>query len=407
MDYISLEKIRIENKKKICIFGAGKIGRTWAYDILTCAGFAIDCYCDNKMRAGSEIVNGIKTVAFDLLCEKSDEYLIFITVNEKLQDEIVSQLEENGITDYIRMGFLFLQELCESVIATQDTEVWERYKMIANDEEFLKRQFKYFLGYDLDLENPQTFNAKLQWLKLHDRNPEYTRLVDKYEFKKYIAQVLGEEYVIPTLGVWDSVDEIEWDKLPNQFVIKCTHDSGSVIICKDKNKFDVDNACKILGKHLKRNFFWAAREWPYKNINPKIIAEEYLVDESGYELKDYKIFVFHGKVKFIQVDFNRFAEHKRNIYTTQWEYIDMSIKYPTESKRCIKRPSRLNRIIDLAEKIAKDLPHGRVDFYSIDDAVYFGELTLYHGAGFEKFTPAEWDLKLGELIDLSEQGFVS
>ena len=402
MDYISLEKLRIENKKKICIFGAGKIGRTWAYDILTCAGFAIDCYCDNKIQAGNEIVNGIKTVAFDLLCEKPDEYLIFITVNEKLQDEIASQLEANGITDHIRMGFLFLQELCESVIASQDADVWERYKIIVDDKEFLKRQFKFYLGYDLDLKNPQTINAKLQWLKLYDRNPEYTQLVDKYEFKKYIAQVLGEEYVIPTLGVWDSVDEIEWDKLPNQFVIKCTHDSGSVIICKDKNKFDVDNACKILGKHLKRNFFWVAREWPYKSVKPRIIAEKYMEDLMGENI-DYKFLCHRGMCKYIFTCTERFmkTDLKVTFFDREWNKLPFKRYYPISEKK-IEKPKRYEQMLEIAERLSEKMAFVRVDFYEINGRLYVGEFTFFPGAGWEKFDPEEWDYKLGELIDLSK-----
>jgi len=400
MDYISLEKVRSGNKKKICIFGAGKIGRTWAYDILTCAGFTIDCYCDNKMQAGNEVVNGIKILTFDLLCKNQDEYLIFIAVNEKIQDEIIRQLEENDITNYVEMGFLFLQEICESVIASQDADVWERYKIIVDDKEFLKRQFKYSLGYELDLENPKTYNAKLQWLKLYDRNSEYTQLVDKYEFKKYIAQTLGEQYVIPTLGVWDSAEEVEWDKLPNQFVIKCTHDSGSVIVCEDKSVFDVNNAKKQLSKALRRNYFWAWREWPYKNVKPRIMAEKYL-SVNGEGVRDYKLSTFGGSVKLVLVVTGRFTER------TTTDFFDCNFKRLMFTKRMPvsdwppEKPEEFDEMIQIAEKLSKDILHVRVDFYLVERKVFVGEMTLYPNAGVVPFHPQEWDYNLGDYFDLN------
>ncbi len=178
MEYLTLEKVIKENERKICVFGAGKIGKTWAYDILTCVGFEINCYCDNKISAGTEIRDGIKTISFNDLCNEKN-YLVFIAVNEKIQDEIKQQFEENGITNYIMMGFLFFKEFCESVLYSKNEAVWERYKIIVDDKEFLKRQLQHSVGYELDIDNPKTFNKKLQWLKFHDRNPQYTKLVDK------------------------------------------------------------------------------------------------------------------------------------------------------------------------------------------------------------------------------------
>ena len=381
MDYLLLEKIQMENKKKICIFGAGRIGKTWAYDLLTCAGFSIDCYCDNKIGAGREIIAGIKTVDFHTLCEVKEQYLVFIAVNEKVQDEIRIQLEENGITNSIIMGFLFLQEFCESVLSSQDVEVIE---------------------YELNLENPKTYNAKLQWLKLYDRNPMYTKMVDKYEFKKFITQTLGEEYVIPTLGVWDSMEEIEWDKLPEQFVLKCTHDSGSVIVCKDKNEFDVNNACKILRKHLKRNYFWVAREWPYRDVKPRIMAEEYMEEEG--ELKDYKFFTFNGKVELLYVA----SDRMNTTVDTKFDYFDRTYKplgirqeHPNAEVFPWK-PLKFDLMIDIVEKLSKNINHVRVDLYEAAGKIYVGEMTFYHLAGLIKFEPVEWDYKLGELITLSK-----
>ncbi len=273
-----------------------------------------------------------------------------------------------------------------------------------NDETYLKMLYKVILGQKLNLKNPQTFNEKLQWLKLHDRNPEYTKMVDKYEAKKYVASKIGEEYIIPTLGVYDKFDDIDFNKLPNQFVIKCTHDSGGLVICKDKNKLDIKKARKKINKCLKRNFYWIGREWPYKNVKPRIIIEQYMTDESKVELKDYKIFNFNGKAKIIQVDYNRFVEHKRNLYDTDWNYIEAAIEYPTDKNVKINKPKSIEKMLELAEVLSKEIPHVRTDFYCIEDKIYFGELTFYHEGGFGKFSPEEFDRELGEWLKLPGGG---
>ena len=270
------------------------------------------------------------------------------------------------------------------------------------DEMYLQLQYQKILGKKMNLKQPKTFNEKLQWLKLYDRNSEYTKMVDKYEVKKYVANIIGEEYIIPTLGIYDSVEKIDFEKLPNKFVIKCTHDSGSTIICKDKNVFDVEKAKKEINRALKVNYYYFGREWPYKNVKPRIIIEKYMVDESETELKDYKIFNFNGVSKIIQVDFGRFKEHKRNLYDTNWNYIkELSIQYPTDPNTIIKKPENLEKMIELAQRLSQGIPHLRTDFYSINEKIYFGELTFYHGSGFEKFNTETWNKKLGDWIDLS------
>lgn len=269
-----------------------------------------------------------------------------------------------------------------------------------SDETFLKLHFRARTGYRLDLENPRTYNEKLQWLKLYDRNPLYPQLVDKYRAKEYVASLIGEEYIIPTLGVYNSFEEIDFEKLPGQFVLKCTHDSGSIYICRDKACLDRERAERILKRGLKRNPVRYGREWPYGQVTPRIIAEQYMEDESHQELKDYKIFTFSGKAAMIQVDYGRFSRHMRNLYSLDWEYLNAAISYPSDPQHVIPRPEKLELMIELAERLAQKLPHVRVDFYSIESRVYFGEMTLYHGAGFEKFEPAELGLWLGELLVL-------
>ena len=268
------------------------------------------------------------------------------------------------------------------------------------DSLYLKLSFEYNMNKKLNLENPETFNEKLNWLKLYNRKEEYTNLVDKYEVKKYIANTIGEQYIIPTLGIWEKFDDIDFDRLPNQFVLKCTHDSGSTIICKDKNKFDKKTAKKKIEKALKKNFYYICREWPYKNVKPRIIAEKYMVDESREELKDYKIFNFNGECKVIEVDYNRFENHKRNFYTPNWDYIDLRILYPNDPTHIIEKPKKLNLMLELANKLSQNIPFVRTDFYSIDDKIYFGELTFYHEAGYGKFYPEEYDKIFGKWINL-------
>jgi hypothetical protein len=268
------------------------------------------------------------------------------------------------------------------------------------DDKYLKKKYKLVMGTELNLDNPKTFNEKLQWLKLHDRKPVYTTMVDKYEAKKYVGNIIGEEYIIPTLGVWDTFEDVDFNKLPEQFVLKCTHDSGGLVICKDKLSLDMEAAHKKINRCLKRNYYYHGREWPYKNVKPRIIAEKYMTDESGVELKDYKIFNFNGEPKMIQVDYNRFVKHKRNLYTTDWEYIDAAIKYPTDASVDIKKPEKLDEMLELAKILSAGIPHVRTDFYSINDKIYFGELTFYHESGMGKFDPEQFGVDMGSWIKL-------
>ena len=272
-----------------------------------------------------------------------------------------------------------------------------------SDSFYLKMIFRAKLGYSLDLKNPKTFNEKLQWLKLYDCNPLYTQLVDKYEVRKFVAEKIGEEYLIPLLGVWDRFEDIDFDALPSQFVLKCTHDSGSVVICKDKTAFDIKVAQNKLNKCLKRNFYYVGREWPYKDVKPRIICEKYMEDESGAELKDYKIFCFNGMPKIIQVDFDRFTNHKRNLYDVEWNYIPVSIQYPTDQNNIVNKPEKLEKMLNFAKILSKNIPHVRVDFYSIHDKIYFGELTFTHGSGYENFEPEEFGLQMGSWLELPRE----
>lgn len=272
------------------------------------------------------------------------------------------------------------------------------------DEKYLKIKYKLVMNRTLDLENPKTFNEKLQWLKLYDRNPEYTKMVDKYEAKKYVANIIGEEYIIPTLGVYDKFDDIDFQTLPNQFVLKCTHDSGGLVICKDKKQFNIEEAKKKINKCLKTNYYYTGREWPYKNVKPRIIAEQYMEDENSKELIDYKFLCFNSKAKYVFTGTERFSKNglKITFFDMNWNKMPFERHYPS-SKQKIKKPKKFELMVELAEKLSNDIPFVRVDFYELNDIVYFGELTFYPGSGWEEFNPEEWDLKLGNMLELPKE----
>lgn len=269
------------------------------------------------------------------------------------------------------------------------------------DAQYLKMLYRVKTGNKLHLDDPQTLNEKLQWLKIHDRKPIYTKMVDKYEVRKIIAEQVGEEYLIPLLGVWNKFDDIDFDKLPEQFVLKCTHDSGGLAICTDRERFDKEAARKKIEHCMRRNYYTNSREWPYKDVEPRIIAEEYMVDESGWELKDYKIFCFNGHAEYVEVDFNRYVNHKLNTYDFDWNPLNFCDSSKNDYDANIPKPNRLMEMKEIAEKLSKDMDFLRVDFYSIDNRIFIGELTLCPGSGCIAFEPKETDLYYGKKLKLT------
>lgn len=272
------------------------------------------------------------------------------------------------------------------------------------DKPYLKICYRLKHHKKLNIKNPQTFNEKLQWLKLYDRKTEYTVMADKYRVREYVGNICsGKVKMIPLVGgPWNSADEIDIDKLPEQFVLKCNHDSGSVIICRNKEEFDWEAAKKKLNDCMKHNYWYLGREWVYKDIKPCIIAEKYMTDESGSELKDYKIFNFDGKAEMIQVDYDRFGEHKRKLFNTNWKLLHIQLQYIGD-KREIAKPKLLKEMLEAAAELAAGIPFLRTDFYVIKNEIYFGELTFYPESGFGKFRPEEWDRKVGEWLVLPKQ----
>lgn len=265
--------------------------------------------------------------------------------------------------------------------------------------------FRLVFGYELNLKHPRTFCEKLQWLKLYDRRPEYTTMVDKYAVKQYVADIIGEEYIIPTFGVWDKVEDIDWQSLPNQFVMKCTHDSGGLIICKDKSQLDIEEAKQKLNKSLCYNYYLNGREWPYKNVPRRIIAEKFMAPEKTpvpKDLPDYKFFCFNGEPKYCQVIRDRNTKETIDFYDMDWKHQEFVGLNPVACNGLtpVACPENLDEMKDICRKLAKDISFVRVDLYVIDDRKYFGELTFYPTSGFGVFTPDEWNDRLGDLLTL-------
>ena len=269
-----------------------------------------------------------------------------------------------------------------------------------SDKAFLKMKYRLVMGEKLNLKNPKTYNEKLQWLKLYNHEDHMTMMADKYEVRKYIADTIGEEYLIPMIGVWDSVDDIDFNSLPDQFAMKCNHTSGNgVVICKDKSKLDIEKTKKEMKKAMKMDYFSQNREWPYKNIKRRIIAEKYMVDESGTQLKDYKFFCFGGEVKAMFVATDRGVDTRFDFFDNDFNHLDM-LNGHENAVNPISKPRGFEEMKALAEKLSVGMPHARVDFYDINGKVYFGEITFYHWGGFVPFEPKEWDYTFGSWITL-------
>ena len=281
----------------------------------------------------------------------------------------------------------------------------KRILNMLSDKTYLKIMYFYHMKKRLNFGNVTTFNEKLQWLKLHDRKEIYTTMVDKYEVKKYVADLIGGEYVVPTYGIYESYNEIDFDVLSNQFVLKVTHYGGSrgVFIIKDKNTINYSNIENEIEKLLKENLYNYSREWPYKNVKPRIIIEKYMKNEDEEELKDYKLFCFNGKPKIILVCSERFSSSNmcETWFDEDWNLMDI-IEGNHRVDKNIKPPQSFKKMKYLASQLSKNIPFVRIDFYEVNSKIYFGEMTFFPASGFEKFEPKEWDKKLGEMIDLEK-----
>ena len=271
-----------------------------------------------------------------------------------------------------------------------------------NDELYLKLLFYFMMGKHLDLQHPKTFNEKLQWLKLYNRRPEYTTMVDKYAVKDYVASKIGKEYIIPTLGVWDKPEQIEWDKLPNQFVLKTTHGGGNtgVVICKDKSIFDRGKAIAKLNRSLQTDIYITLREWPYKNVPKRIIAEEYIEDSQSKDLVDYKFFCFNGIADSVMLCLDRQeGETKFYFFDAHWQlkrYNPRGVNAPKDFT--IPKPEKIDEMFHIAEELSKGLPYARIDLYLVDGHIYFGEITLFPASGLDFNLLPATDAYFGNLL---------
>lgn len=273
------------------------------------------------------------------------------------------------------------------------------------DEAFLKLRFYGEMGQLLDLKGPTTFSQKQQWLKLHNRNPEYTRLVDKYQVRQYIADTIGPEYLIPMLGVWDDPDEIDFDKLPDQFVLKCNHNSGrGMCICKDKSNLDFDKVRRDLRRGLQQDYYKIGREWPYKDVPRKIICEQYMEDRETKELRDYKFFCFDGNAETVMVATERESgDPKFYFFSDQWELLRLNLRGQNAPEDfTLPKPEKLDEMFKIASALSKEFPFLRVDLYHCNGRIYFGELTLFPQSGFDANLLRSTDEYFGKLVDLNK-----
>lgn len=271
------------------------------------------------------------------------------------------------------------------------------------DDVYLTRKFKAIMGYDLDLDSPKTFNEKIQWLKIHDQNPRYTKMVDKYDAKEYVGSVIGEEHIVETYGVWDRFDDIDFGSLPSSFVLKCTHDSGGLVICKDKDVLDINSAKEKIERCLKRNYYFYTREWPYKDVKPRIIAEKYIEMENGGGLIDYKFFCFNYEPKLLYI--SRGLDHHPTAQISFYGMDGTEMPYHRKDYKPYHNallPSNFSEMKEISHKLAQDIgcPFVRIDLYSICNRVYFSEITFSPCSGMVPFEPAAADRDIGDLLIL-------
>lgn len=282
-------------------------------------------------------------------------------------------------------------------------EALMRYNRFFSDKMYLRLMFHLKMGYWPNLKHPKTFSEKLQWLKLYNRRPEYKMMVDKAAVKDYVAGLIGKQYIIPTLGIWERPENINWESLPNQFVLKTTHGGGStgVVICKNKTIFDRNKAITKLNEAMKQDIWGKLREWPYKDMHKQIIAEQYLEDESG-NLTDYKFYCFNGKVKYCETITGRFTKKQIDFFDLDWNHEEFTFNgYEFADERPIK-PECFDTLVEVAGKLCKDKPYSRIDLYVVGNKVYFGEITFFPASGFRGFHPYDWNNRLGNMITLPE-----
>lgn len=407
MKYVELENvIRNTEGKYICLFGAGLIGCTWAYDLLKQMGCRIDFYCDNNKEADLVIRDEIRTISLEALYSLKENVLVFITVGSKNQESIRNQLKKNGVHSIVQMDYLFLQIFIESLNDTDDLNLKKKFQFILDDEEYICRQFKYKLGYELNIKNPTTLNEKIQWLKINDRKPIYTQLADKFLAREFIKEKFGEEYLVPLLYTTSDWRDIIPDNIPNEpCIIKTNHSSGDYQIIRDRGTIDWKKIRMKYEKELMKNFYYANREFQYKNIKPMIIIERLLMLSNGKIPNDYKLHFFNGRCEFIYCSIDREGANYRKVYDINWQPLEFAWASEVKNLKSqqgpdIPRPGSFEKMLNIGYEIAKNMKYVRVDFFDVDGKLYCGEITLHHGAGYDAFYPEKYDLYYGQKLSL-------
>lgn len=388
---IFIEENRLlDEAKHIVVYGAGVVGKSSFLRLSK--RYKIDCFVVTKRKNGENSFLDVPIYEIRELEYTPDDTTVIIGVYDNLQDEVVNTLKK---FDFSKIVFPFIEPL-NYIYYTNCLEL--------DIKSELQDLYRMRMGEDIDIDHPKTFNQKLQWMKLYDNIPIKTLLSDKYQVREWVAEKIGAEYLVPLLGVWDSFDDIDFDKLPNCFVLKCTHGSGMNVIVNDKSQFDLDMAKRKFANWMQMNYAYSGFEMNYANIKPRIIAEKMLGAEEGKaDIPDYKLMCFHGEVKCSFVCSERFSTGllKVTFYDSAWKTMPFERHYP-RSEYPIDKPQNYDKMVKLAERLASDLIFVRVDFYEVNGKIYFGELTFYPGSGMEEFAPPEWDKKLGDWIHLAD-----
>lgn len=394
----------IYNNKEIIIFGAGYLGYN-ILEVLKNKLINVIAFCDNNYKNFKETYLGIPIISPDELKNKyvdNDNILVQIAVYKKIGGgTIFNQLKDLGFNNIIEFNEdLFFIEFEKY---KRDYDFYENLPLDKYEEE-LSRWYEIVTKEKLDLSNPRTFNEKMQWLKLYDSTPLKTRLADKYLVRDWIKEQIGEEYLIPLLGVYNTFDEIDFDKLPNKFILKTNHGCGWHLIVQDKSKIDIEKAREDFTKWLNTNFaFCAGFEMHYLNIPPKIVAEEYLENKNN-SLNDYKFMCFNGHIEYLFVISDRYSNYNKVCFDLNFKKSKLQhYSNINEDFSDIKKPINFEKMIELSKKISKDFPTVRVDFYEVNGKIYFGELTFTSMSGTEKFYPKEYNLIMGDLINLPQK----
>lgn len=385
-------KKQAENYKTVIIYGIGVYGRRCYFDIMDLAGSGVTILLAATRPDDNQRFHGLCVHRLRSLLQYKEEALVIVAVSDKYKREM---------EDYA--GKLGFQNIYAPVIRLND-DSWVKSNPDFDIRKEISDWYEVYTGKSVDLDHPKTYNEKIQWLKLRDSTRIKGRLSDKYLVRDYVKEMIGGQYLVPLRGVWNSFDEIDFGQLPEQFVLKCTHGSGTNEIITSKADMDYPALKEQFQHWMGMNYAYACGfEMHYQYITPRIIAEEYLRTSDGSDLRDYKVHVFHGQAKIIQVDIDRMHTHRRNVYTREWEYIPCSILYPTAPEVRVEKPERLDELLRISELLAGDFMYVRVDWYIVSSRVYFGEMTFTHGSGVEPFIPESFNAEMGRWIHLPHE----